>query len=321
MNPMLTSLTVSPLQINRTTLHNYYFNSILDYINSQYLTIPEMIKAKGINFRVSVVGNCNLNCNFCHNEGGPKNGRIDESILHRSMSAARHIGFTRIQFTGGEPLLSKKICDYAYCAAKLFDEVGITTNGVLINSKLDRLLDSGVNRIHISPQIEDLSHNGDRWNIPGWLSEVLSKSINTSAKFRINLPAPINKMGLVADFLRELSNYNCDIEVFSILPYGDYLEDEYDMDKANELVARENLYREINNKKGKVSLRGFHRPIGIRCDQCNSRNRCVDKSHALRLGVDNVLRPCLATRTWDMPLHINNVEDILFRATVLTLDY
>src|SRR5688500_5217331 len=75
-------------------------------------TLAAEIAQRDLYFRIAVVGACDLSCTFCHNEGAPKTGKIRLSTVDTAIGAAVRAGFTRVQFTGGEPLLRPDIADF-----------------------------------------------------------------------------------------------------------------------------------------------------------------------------------------------------------------
>lgn len=134
-------------------------------------TLEDAIADRQLYFRVSVIGACNLKCSFCHNEGAGLNGRLSVEDARLAIETAVRIGFTRVQFTGGEPLLHPQIASFVKMARAYIDDVGVTTNGTYLNEKLVDLLDAGLARVHISLQVEPLRLAGSdgKWGIPQWL--------------------------------------------------------------------------------------------------------------------------------------------------------
>ena len=59
-------------------------------------------------------------------------------------------GVKKVRLTGGEPMVRKDILDIVGDMGKLFSEVGMTTNGSVLNRKLPRLKDAGLTHLNIS---------------------------------------------------------------------------------------------------------------------------------------------------------------------------
>src|SRR5690242_11727717 len=129
-----------------------YIKRINERLLLRNQSVAEAIAQRELYFRISITGLCNLNCPFCHNEGGPFSDFLHPSSLTPVFPIIKNIGFTRIQFTGGEPLINKKIVEFIVLAKEYFEDVGITTNGTLLESYLDKLVASNISKIHISLQ-------------------------------------------------------------------------------------------------------------------------------------------------------------------------
>lgn len=287
-------------------------------------SLPEAIAERGLYFRVSLVGDCNLSCLFCHNEGAPLGGKLDVEFGRRAMRAAASVGFRRIQFTGGEPLLHHEVVDFVAHARAITDDVGITTNGTALRKFMPSLIDAGLTRLHISLQTPVLEAAGRAggWGLPDWLESSLTLASAAGVVTRLNLPVPHDSLNKAAAFMQTLSPFGCEIKAFAILPEGTHQGLEYPVEALAAVVRRENLRREVERIRPRVVLRGYTAPNGIRCPACREYSRCKEQSHSLRLGADHVLRPCLATRAWDVGLgDSHEFEGKMKRAALLALDY
>src|SRR5215831_9212288 len=212
-------------------------------------TLRSAIRQRNLYFRVSVLGSCNLNCPFCHNEGGPKKGKLDLAFALRAILVARELGFERVQFTGGEPLLHPRIPEFIAGARRIVGDVGVTTNGTYLKSKLDSLVAAGLSRIHISLQAESLRvrPDADHWTIPSWLAPVLNLGRDGVLSVRLNLPVPVSDLQIVRAFLVELSPFQCDVNLFSILPRDHCPTEMNSTFVLGQLAADENARRRSNS--------------------------------------------------------------------------
>jgi GTP 3',8-cyclase len=286
-------------------------------------TIAQAIQKRELYFRISLVGACNLHCPFCHNEGGPEKGKLKVPFVVRATRIAHELGFRRVQFTGGEPLLHPRVADFVAAVRQIMPDIGITTNGTYLPDKFDALLAAGLSRIHVSLQAEALrtSTESDHWAIPSWLSPVLERGRKGIIKVRLNLPVPMDDLAAAHLFLTELSLFGCDVNLFSILPRSGVHDQQYTSSSLEEIAAEENYRRLSNNISGRIIVRGYRAPSGIRCASCADKLMCKEQSHSLRLGVDRILRPCLATRKWDIQTTEENLWLEMKAATLLALDY
>ncbi len=104
--------------------------------------------------RITVTHACNFNCFFCHMEGEDPSDRTelsaDEIIL--VAKAFSRLGVREFKITGGEPLARKDLIEII---SSLKNEVGaadvsLTTNGSLLEEKVEDLRRAGLDRINIS---------------------------------------------------------------------------------------------------------------------------------------------------------------------------
>jgi molybdenum cofactor biosynthesis enzyme MoaA len=293
-------------------------------LESRKQSLADAIKERNLYFRVSLVGDCNLSCLFCHNEGAPPGGMLDMEYGCRMMKAAASVGFRRIQFTGGEPLLHDDVAGFVARARAILDDVGITTNGTALRKFLPSLIDAGLARLHISLQVPVLEAAGcvSSWGLPPWLESSLVLATDGGVVTRLNLPVPNDSLEKAASFMKMLSPFHCEFKVFAILPEGQQSRGEYPVKELAEIVQSENLRREVERIVPRVVLRGYTAPSGIRCAGCRDYSRCKEQSHSLRLGADHTLRPCLATRDWDIRVDDSQeMEGQIRRAALLALDY
>ena len=62
--------------------------------------------------RVSVTGDCNLGCIYCHNEGNPYTGQwLTPEEIGRISAVGHRLGINKFRLTGGEPLLREDLAE------------------------------------------------------------------------------------------------------------------------------------------------------------------------------------------------------------------
>ncbi len=101
--------------------------------------------------RISLTNKCNLNCRYCM----PSNQKECHSTLSKEkyfniIDSLSNLGFKKVRFTGGEPLLIKYIDELVEYSSKTIKDIGITTNAILLDKHIDSLVNSGLKRINIS---------------------------------------------------------------------------------------------------------------------------------------------------------------------------
>lgn len=112
---------------------------------------------RNINYlRISVTDRCNLRCSYCMPECGvpimshEKILTFEEIVEVVKYGASK--GITKVRITGGEPLVRKGIVQLVgqIAAIKAIKEIGMTTNGILLNWFAKELAAAGLKRVNIS---------------------------------------------------------------------------------------------------------------------------------------------------------------------------
>lgn len=112
--------------------------------------------------RVSLTDRCNLRCTYCMPPEGltwlPADDLLSFDELARLLRlAVTRLGITSIRFTGGEPLLFRRLEDVVAAAAALRPrpEIALTTNGIGLARRAGGLAAAGLDRINVSLDTTD----------------------------------------------------------------------------------------------------------------------------------------------------------------------
>jgi cyclic pyranopterin phosphate synthase len=103
--------------------------------------------------RFSITSKCQYSCLYCDSEGYSKTNELSvEEITKLCKVLAEILDVTRIKFTGGEPLCRKEIVEIIRNVSdlKLYKDISLTTNGLLLYEKAEELYNAGLNRINVS---------------------------------------------------------------------------------------------------------------------------------------------------------------------------
>ena len=107
--------------------------------------------------RISVTDRCNFRCGYCVPPTGPVRFRPHEQILsfeeiERVARVFLRLGVRKIRLTGGEPLLRHGLDDLVGRLVALpgLEDLGLTTNGLLLAAQAAKLRRAGLRRITIS---------------------------------------------------------------------------------------------------------------------------------------------------------------------------
>src|SRR4030042_6440519 len=99
-----------------------------------------------LNLRISITQRCNFQCAYCHREGEVKRANVSaekmsvEEIV-RIASVAVSLGISRINLTGGEPLMRKDVCEIVkgIAAIPCLKDLSMTTNGAMLGFQAKKL--------------------------------------------------------------------------------------------------------------------------------------------------------------------------------------
>ena len=103
--------------------------------------------------RFSLTSKCQYSCLYCDSEGYSKTHELTvEEITKLCKILAEILSVTKIKFTGGEPLCREEIVDIIKGVSDLrvYKDISMTTNGLLLLEKAEELYNAGLNRINVS---------------------------------------------------------------------------------------------------------------------------------------------------------------------------
>ncbi|MDN5637198.1 MAG: radical SAM protein, partial [Staphylococcus equorum] len=116
--------------------------------------------------RLSVTDRCNFRCDYCMPKeifGDdfvflPKDELLTFDEMVRISKVYTQLGVKKIRITGGEPLLRRDLYKLIYELNQIdgVEDIGLTTNGLLLKKHGQKLYDAGLRRINVSlDAIED----------------------------------------------------------------------------------------------------------------------------------------------------------------------
>jgi GTP 3',8-cyclase len=106
--------------------------------------------------RISVTDRCNMRCGYCMPKKNTKWFDSTEVLsfeeIIRLSSILANLGIEKIRITGGEPLVRPSIENLIKSIAKTphIKSIGLTTNGLLLLERVEKLKSSGLNSVNIS---------------------------------------------------------------------------------------------------------------------------------------------------------------------------
>jgi len=144
--------------------------------------------------RVSVTDRCNLRCLYCMpNEGVgwiPHEDVLRFEEVLRICRVLCSLGIKAVRVTGGEPLLRRGLVDFIreLKAVRGINNVGMTTNGVLLEERLESLSKAGLDAVNISIDTMDKEKFSrlTRTGIAANMVSVIDHALETGFEVKIN---------------------------------------------------------------------------------------------------------------------------------------
>ncbi|WP_339252159.1 GTP 3',8-cyclase MoaA [Sporosarcina sp. FSL W8-0480] len=154
--------------------------------------------------RISVTDRCNFRCTYCMPKeifGDdyvflPKNELLSFEEIERFARLFASIGVKKLRLTGGEPLMRRGLPDLIEKLMKIegIEDIGLTTNGVLLGQYAQPLYDAGLRRLNMSLDAMDSELFG-KMNGRGIKPELILKNIDRAKEigFTIKMNMVVQK--------------------------------------------------------------------------------------------------------------------------------
>ncbi len=115
-------------------------------------TVKDKYERPILSLRITLTNRCNVNCIYCHHDGmkSSKNEMTPDEIM-KICEIAKKLGVIKIRLSGGEPLIRNDIVEIISKISKIgFEDISLTTNGILLEKYAQQLKNAGLNRVNIS---------------------------------------------------------------------------------------------------------------------------------------------------------------------------
>ncbi len=267
-----------------------------------------------LSLRITLTNRCNVNCIYCHHDGmrSSKNEMTPDEI-YKICQIAKRIGVRKIRLSGGEPLIRKDIVEIVSKISSIgFNDISITTNGILLEKYAKDLKEAGLDRVNISldtlnPETYEFITKKDYLEAakkgilksvevglyPVKINMVIMKDINEhEIKDMFNFCKDNN---MVLQLIELIESENCDDDKFSA-------EYHYKLDMVEERlsdIADEVREREFMQGRRKYYINGGEIEVVKPVDNSKFCANCT----RLRVTPDGKIKPCL--------LRNDNLVDII----------
>jgi GTP 3',8-cyclase len=108
------------------------------------------------NLRISVTDRCNIRCFYCMPQEDVQFMERAELLsfeeIERLVRVAVPLGLRKIRLTGGEPLVRRELHKLVAALVRIpeIEDIGLTTNGILLEEQAQSLFDAGLRRLNVS---------------------------------------------------------------------------------------------------------------------------------------------------------------------------
>ncbi|WJY26620.1 GTP 3',8-cyclase MoaA [Sporosarcina trichiuri] len=154
--------------------------------------------------RISVTDRCNFRCSYCMPKeifGDdyvflPKDELLSFEEIERLAKLFAELGVKKLRLTGGEPLMRRNLPDLIGSLTKIegVEDIGLTTNAVMLGQYAQPLYDAGLRRLNISLDALDPDLFGEM-NGRGVKPDLILKNIDRASQlgFTIKMNMVVKK--------------------------------------------------------------------------------------------------------------------------------
>lgn len=257
-----------------------------------------------LSLRITITNRCNVNCLYCHHDGMVRSkDEMTPDEIFAICRIAKDLGVRKIRLSGGEPLIRDDIVEIVEKIASLdFDDISITTNGILLEKYGKQLKEAGLSRVNVS--LDTLNSETYKFITkkdylkkakdgilkavevdlyPVKINMVLMKGINENEveeMFEF-----CREHGIVLQLIELMESENCDDDKFS----SDY---HYSLDSLEEQLSKradDVKTRKFMQGRRKYFIDGGEIEVVKPMDNTDFCKNCT----RLRITPDGKIKPCL----------------------------
>lgn len=252
--------------------------------------------------RVVTNNYCNFNCFFCHKEGeDTDSNNLETEILYKTVIENNN-QINKIKITGGEPLLRDDLATIIINLQKISKaEISLTTNGYLLEERIEELKNAGLQRINVS--LHSLNQENFKMitGVDG-LNKVLKgikKSMTYFKNIKINTVISKDNIHELPSIIEYCKENNLILRPMRLLPLNEELKTKTISD--NELI---DYLRGLSNYESEDQrlitfyINGakveYKKMILMdKCHKCAYLDNCGEGIYAIRLSTNGQLKRCL----------------------------
>ncbi len=252
------------------------------------------------NLRIAVTKKCNLRCFYCHKEGESNPGEeISAERIVEIARAFKELGVRKLKITGGEPLLRKDLPDIILNLPE-FEEISMTTNGILLEKYAEELRECGLSRVNVS--LDTLDAEKYRWITGGGEVQKVIDGIEKACEVGLT-PVKINMLVMkgvneneVDELLEFTNSFNggntkAILQLIELVPFPGFEKYFFDISTIEEKYARMATQRRVRAMHRRTQ---YFTPKGV-IEFVKPMDNTAFCMHCNRMRVtsDGKLKPCL----------------------------
>ncbi|MAO10548.1 MAG: GTP 3',8-cyclase MoaA [Flavobacteriaceae bacterium] len=257
--------------------------------------------------RISLTERCNLRCTYCMPADGitlsPKSHIMTYEEIYTIAKEFVANGITKIRLTGGEPLVRKDASLIMEKLASLPVELGITTNGVIVDRFISQFKKCGINKINVSLDSlnPDKNKSITRRDYFTKVYENIHLLLKKGFEVKVNcvLMKNFNEDEII-DFIELTKNQNLQIRFIEFMPFDgnkwnmeklvsleEILEKVYEKYDANSVLRLED---KPNDTAKNYEIKGYRGSFGI---ISSVTNPFCESCNRIRLTANGQIKNCL----------------------------
>lgn len=266
---------------------------------------------------VKVSENCNSHCFMCHYAGKTNSYNITQEQYKKLLNTMKQYSYKVIRFTGGEPLLHKKLCTFIKQAKDINLFTSIITNGFLLKINAEKLITNGLNQCIISLDGSNSEIHDNLRNFKGCFNKII-EGIKELRKYDPNINIRINTV-VSGKNIHDLCNIyklleTLEVNQWSIIPvkYKENTWNEKSIEYYNEFkktIPKNSKIEFLGNSRnwaGKTDKEICHTFNNGKC--LNSENSCsvVDYVRFYIPDIDRIVPcNCISHRLNQLPFDLD----------------
>jgi len=269
--------------------------------------------------RISITDACNLRCLYCMPNGyiAKHYNFLTVEEIKNIVIALSRLGVNRIRVTGGEPLVRNDIIEIIKTINQVegIDDIGITTNGILLGEKIYELIQNGLKRVNIS--LDTLKEDRFKKLTGGDLKRVLdglNKSIELGLIVKVNM-IPIKGINddEIVDFIYMTKHLNIDVRFIELMPIGEATRfTGVTKDDIMKYLEGANIVKIENNGGGPSEVYKLDGHIGRVGFITTMSHSFCSRCNRVRITSDGKLKTCLHNPDeYDLRPYIDDVDRLL----------